>query len=185
MAGVDVAGPSSKAKKTGLRRPKRRVAVRIDMTPMVDIAFLLLIFYMVTTLFSAPKAMEISLPPDKSKEVPVKESHLLFLRVTDNGALYENFGLKDVPEPLRLDSLRSFLVDHIKKEPDIVIFIKIDKEAKYSLMVDIIDEIQVMESRMKETNPDFSARFSIAPLDDFDRKVLAKVLGTQEAPSGS
>jgi biopolymer transport protein ExbD len=184
MAGVDLQGPS-RAKKTGLRRPKRRVAVRIDMTPMVDIAFLLLIFYMVTTLFSAPKAMEISLPPDKNKEVPVKESHLLFLRVTDQGTLYENFGLKEVPEPLTLDSLRNFLFEHIKKEPDIVIFVKIDKEARYSLMVDIIDEVQVMESKMKLINPEFSSRFSVAALDDFDRKALAKVLGTTEAPSGS
>lgn len=184
MAGVDLEGPS-RAKKTGLRRPKRRVGVRIDMTPMVDIAFLLLIFYMVTTLFSAPKAMEISLPPDKTKEVPVKESHLLFLRVTDQEALYQNFGIKETPQPLPLDSLRNFLFDHIKEEPDIVIFVKIDKEAKYSLMVDIIDEIQVMESKMKQINPDFSSRFSIAALDDFDRKALSKVLGTTEVSGGS
>ncbi len=184
MAGVDLEGPS-RAKKTGLRRPKRRVGVRIDMTPMVDIAFLLLIFYMVTTLFSAPKAMEISLPPDKTKEVPVKESHLLFLRVTADGALYKNFGIKTTPEPLPYDSLRSFLWENIKENPDIVMFVKIDKEAKYSIMVDIIDEIQVVESRMKQINPEFSSRFSIAALDDFDRKALAKVLGTTEAPSGS
>src|SRR4030066_484421 len=107
MAGVDLEGPR-RAKKTGLRRPKRRVGIRIDMTPMVDIAFLLLIFYMVTTLFSAPKAMEISLPPDKETEVKVKESHLLFLRVTADGALYQNFGIREVPEELPYDSLRSF-----------------------------------------------------------------------------
>ncbi|OGC94240.1 MAG: hypothetical protein A2142_00095 [candidate division Zixibacteria bacterium RBG_16_48_11] len=175
MAGVDLEGPS-RAKKTGLRRPKRRIGVRIDMTPMVDIAFLLLIFYMVTTLFSAPKAMEISLPPDKTKEIPVKESHLLFLRVTADGKMYENFGLKDPPELLPVDSLRLFLLEEIKEHPDMVMFIKIDKDAKYSIMVDIIDEIQVIESRMQETNPEYSSRFSIALLDDFDQKALAKIL---------
>ncbi|OGC77013.1 MAG: hypothetical protein A2Z27_01180 [candidate division Zixibacteria bacterium RBG_16_50_21] len=180
MAGVDLGGPSPRGKKTGLRRPKRRVGIRIDMTPMVDIAFLLLIFYMVTTLFSAPKAMEISLPPDKETEVEVKESHLLFLRVTADGTLYENFGLRDQPEKLPYDSLRSFLFREISEEPDLVTFVKIDKDAKYSTMVRLIDELQVVESKMQQKNPDYSSRFSIALLDDFDKKVLAKFLGTQE-----
>ena len=37
-------------------KKKRRVAIRLDMTPMVDIAFLLLIFYMATTQFKPPEA---------------------------------------------------------------------------------------------------------------------------------
>ena len=60
MAG-EVAERAPKGAKKGLRRPKRRIAIRIDMTPMVDIAFLLLIFYMVTTVFSMPQAMEIKI----------------------------------------------------------------------------------------------------------------------------
>jgi biopolymer transport protein ExbD len=184
MAGVDLEGPS-RAKKTGLRRPKRRIAVRIDMTPMVDIAFLLLIFYMVTTLFSAPKAMEISLPPDKEKEVEIKESNLLFLRVTSEGKIYHNFGIKGTPELIKLDSLRAFLFEKTKQKPDdIVLFVKMDKEAKYSTMVDIIDEIQVVESKMKETLPDFSSRFSIDTLDNFDRKALSNVLRAAEVSGG-
>jgi biopolymer transport protein ExbD len=62
MAG-DVVERAPKGGKKGLRRPKRRISIRIDMTPMVDIAFLLLIFYMVSTVFSMPQAMEINLPP--------------------------------------------------------------------------------------------------------------------------
>ena len=55
---------------SGFRRPKRRISIRIDMTPMVDIAFLLLIFYMVSTVFAMPQAMEINLPPaDQEQEV--------------------------------------------------------------------------------------------------------------------
>ena len=61
MAGA-VVERSKPTKGGGLRRPRRRIAIRIDMTPMVDIAFLLLIFYMVTTVFSMPQAMEINLP---------------------------------------------------------------------------------------------------------------------------
>lgn len=176
MADVDLRGPS-KHKKTGLRRPRRRVGVRVDMTPMVDIAFLLLIFYMVTTLFSAPKAMEISLPPDKKTEVEIQESNLLFLRVDKDSKIYRNFGIKGAPEPIPLDSLRTFLYEKNIELPKMVTFIKIDKDAKYHVMVDIIDEIQIVESKLKEKNPEFSYRFSVASMDEFDKKQMERVLG--------
>jgi biopolymer transport protein ExbD len=65
MGSVDLGSDKPSGKKKGLKRPKRRISIRIDMTPMVDIAFLLLIFYMVSTIFSEPQAMEINLPPSK------------------------------------------------------------------------------------------------------------------------
>jgi biopolymer transport protein ExbD len=48
--------------------------VRIDMTPMVDVAFLLLIFFMVTTVFRTPQALEINLPPDRTRSQRQRES---------------------------------------------------------------------------------------------------------------
>ena len=72
--GGAVAERAPKPGEKGLRRPKRRISIRIDMTPMVHIAFLLLIFYMVSTVFSMPQAMEINLPPiDQEEEVEIKE----------------------------------------------------------------------------------------------------------------
>ena len=60
---------------------KRRVGIRIDMTPMVDVAFLLLIFFMVTTVFRTPQALEINLPPDEKTQVQVAESKVVTVRV--------------------------------------------------------------------------------------------------------
>src|SRR6185295_2061357 len=80
----------SKGKKKGHGRPKRRVGVRIDMTPMVDVAFLLLIFFMVTTVFRTPQALEINLPPDKDVQVEVAESKVLNIRVLpDNRIVFK------------------------------------------------------------------------------------------------
>src|SRR5574341_1260979 len=136
MAGVDLASGRPQGKKTAtLRRPKRRVGIRIDMTPMVDIAFLLLIFYMVTTIFMQPQAMEISLPPDKEKSVPIKESNLLIFRVDEDGTVYKNFG-KEKPEVFSLDTLRAYLIKENQEKPKLTTFVKIHKEAKYSIMVE-------------------------------------------------
>src|ERR1700741_3774819 len=84
MGAVDTPERSSKGKKKkgfGFGRPKRRVGIRIDMTPMVDVAFLLLIFFMVTTVFRTPQALEINLPPDEKAQVQVAQSKVVTVRV--------------------------------------------------------------------------------------------------------
>src|SRR3989304_1608505 len=117
MAG-EVVERGKPGKKKALRRPKRRVSIRIDMTPMVDIAFLLLIFYMVTTVFAMPQAMEINLPPKEQKEdIEVKESNLLSLRVDEAGRYWWNLktptpeNLPILIPPLRIDDSLGYVLN--------------------------------------------------------------------------
>jgi len=176
MGAVDVGGGAPRQKKgTGLRRPKRRIAIRIDMTPMVDIAFLLLIFYMVTTVFSQPQAMEVNLPPTDTA-VPIAESRLLTLRIDADENLWWNMA-REAPQPIPFDSLRGLLVERNNSQPKLVTLVKIDKDARYFKMVDVIDEIQIVERQIKEARPDFSYRFSLSPFSEYDRRQMAEVRG--------
>jgi biopolymer transport protein ExbD len=176
MGAVDVGGGAPKKKKgTGLRRPKRRIAIRIDMTPMVDIAFLLLIFYMVTTVFSQPQAMEVNLPPTDI-QVPVAESRLLTLLIDADENLWWNMA-REAPEPIPFDSLRGLLLERNISQPKLVTLVKIDKDARYFKMVDVIDEIQIVEKQIKESKPDFSYRFSLSPFSEYDKRRMAEVTG--------
>jgi len=177
MGAVDVAGPSSRGKKKGLRRPKKRISIRLDMTPMVDIAFLLLIFYMVSTVFSEPQAMEINLPPET--EVPVKESRVLTLRVDEYNNLYWNLSQED-PQPIPFDSLAAILIDENLKTAGLITLVKIHKLAHYAKMVDIIDEIEFIENSFKQKKPEFSYRFSMAPWTKGDQKAIERVRATLE-----
>jgi len=69
---------------------KRRVAIRIDMTPMVDIAFLLLIFYMATTQFKPPEARAVTLPESHSQiELPDKD--VINITVTKYDSIYVDY----------------------------------------------------------------------------------------------
>src|SRR5512145_1767689 len=90
MGAVDAPQTRSSGKKKGkgFHRPKRRVGIRIDMTPMVDVAFLLLIFFMVTTVFRTPQALEINLPPDDNVKIEVAESKVLNIRVMPDDRAY-------------------------------------------------------------------------------------------------
>lgn len=161
MAG-EVVQREAKGKK-GLRRQKRRIAIRIDMTPMVDIAFLLLIFYMVSTVFSMPQAMEINLPPiEQEQDIEVKESNLLTIRVDGEGRFWWNLKTptpENLPQllppdpnrpdtiPYRLwtDTLRGLLVAENRANPKLNTLVLINKKASYADMVNILDEIDLIE----------------------------------------
>lgn len=162
MAGA-VAERAAKPGKKGLRRPKRRISIRIDMTPMVDIAFLLLIFYMVSTVFAMPQAMEINLPPaDLDEPVEIKESNLLTVRVDSEGRFWWNMKAA-TPENLPLllpthpetpdtvvyefnaDTLRGLLLKLNRENSSLSTLVLIHRKASYKDMVNILDEIDVIE----------------------------------------
>lgn len=163
MAG-DVAQREPKGKSKGLRRPKRRISIRIDMTPMVDIAFLLLIFYMVSTVFAMPQAMEINLPPkeDVPIEIEVKESNLLTVHVDSNGRYWwhkAQVTATNLPQLIpsspnkpdsvaymfNSDSTRNLLINLNRENPKLNTLILIHRDADYADLVNMLDEIDVLE----------------------------------------
>lgn len=197
MGAVDLGAPKGGEKKKGLRRPKRRLGVRIDMTPMVDIAFLLLIFYMVSTIFAEPQAMEINLPPKEAEETEIKtkESELLTLRVDAKDRIFWSIGTQ-TPDTVSLARLPVFLQDKVREIPGVITVVKIHKDAHYSRMVDLLDRIEVVEYRFRDAQKvakergqlsqdekEFSYRFSMAPWTRLDTKMIAEATGEGEAPA--
>jgi len=143
MGAVDTPQRESRGAKKGkgIHRPKRRIGIRIDMTPMVDIAFLLLIFFMVTTVFRTPQALEINLPPDKDVKVDVAESKVLSVRVLPDDRAYFKRGTDPWARSSMNDLSKVFKA--YKGNKELVVVIKIDRECKFSGMVDIIDELDL------------------------------------------
>lgn len=100
----------------GKKRPKKHGS-HIDMTPMVDLACLLLTFFMLTTAFSKPKVMEIVLPEkidkekDKVVEQKIDDSKVLNILLA-NGKVYWYNGL---PKPGTILNTSDFSKDGIRK----------------------------------------------------------------------
>jgi len=69
------------------RKPKRRVGIAIDMTPMVDIAFLLLIFYMTTTQFKPPEKQQVTLPTSES-QFKIPQSDIINITVNKQDQIF-------------------------------------------------------------------------------------------------
>jgi biopolymer transport protein ExbD len=164
MAGAGEIGPSGEQRKGRTRRRMKRVGIRMDMTPMVDIAFLLLTFFMLTTVFSAPQTMEIAMPP-KDVKVEVAESNLLTLRVLEDGSIFWNLGVEP-PQKVEFKDLHTLLVERNAANPKLINVVKVDRKAKYHNMVDIMDELQLSNV----------GRFSLIPMSESDVKAVQKAL---------
>lgn len=144
MAGADVAAPKAQPKKGAKKhKTKKRVAVRIDMTPMVDVAFLLLIFFMVTTVFRTPQALEINLPPDNDTPAQIAESKVLQLRVLGDDRIFWKRGAKEDPWSRTVAASMKDVLKPLAGNSELVVLIKIDREARFDNMVTIIDQLDI------------------------------------------
>src|SRR5262245_28601452 len=81
---------SGKGKHKKVRAKKS--STHIDMTPMVDLAFLLLTFFMLTTTFSKPKTMEINMPVKDKPEVETKVNNAVTILLGDKDRIFWYFG---------------------------------------------------------------------------------------------
>jgi len=129
---------------------------------MVDIAFLLLTFFMLTSVFSRPQTMEINLPPEETT-VEVAESNLLTLRVDSTGGIYWNVGT-ELPKQVTFKGLRPLLLERNKNNPKLITLIKVDREGTYDMMVNIMDELNLANI----------TRFSLAPMMPGDKALIKK-----------
>jgi biopolymer transport protein ExbD len=172
MGAVDVGGGGQRQKKGSRRRPKRRGGIRIDMTPMVDVAFLLLIFFMVTTVFRRPQALELTLPSEKA-DIEVPEQNVLSIRVTSGGQLYHNIGL-ETPQTVDLPQLHEVVAGHRALNPALCAVVKIDRKAPYHWMVDVLDEVTLGNL----------TRYSLAPYTLDDSLAVAGEVAPAPAPEG-
>jgi biopolymer transport protein ExbD len=120
--------------------------VNVDMNPMVDLAFLLLTFFMLATTFSKPQAMEILVPAKAKdtaevKETPVKESKTMSLILRENEIVWYR-GITE-PETFEIDyqesELLKILADANSNTTELVVLIKPLSSNEYEDLVLVLD----------------------------------------------
>ncbi|HEV8128578.1 MAG TPA: biopolymer transporter ExbD [Candidatus Eisenbacteria bacterium] len=118
----------------------KRVPIRIDMTPMVDVAFLLLIFFMSTSQFDPPQKIPISIP-DSHSNLKVPESDVLILGISKDNQLLWQLG-KNPQQFTDLASLPQLVLDQRRRNPRLRVAIKSDKDSNYGTMEDVMKIMQ-------------------------------------------
>ncbi|MCU0323285.1 MAG: biopolymer transporter ExbD [Chitinophagaceae bacterium] len=157
MAEMDTSSGGGHKKGTGVKKSKKQ-STRVDLTPMVDLGFLLITFFIFTTTMSQPTAMRLFLPKDTEKpeeQNKAKESGALtiLLGKDDHIFYYEgilntenastnfksaNFGSGE-------DGIRNIILRKkaSTNEKDLVIVIKPSDECNYKNVIDMLDEMTI------------------------------------------
>ena len=118
----------------------RRNKVNIDMTPMVDVAFLLLIFFMSTTQFKPPEQVAVNLPLSSS-EIHVPETGTIILSVNSTGQMFISSETgRDIQE-LAPDNVLDAIVTWRGRNPGSVVVVKGDRDASFGAMADLMDAL--------------------------------------------
>ena len=151
---AELGGGGGGGHKKGGKVRSKKASTRIDMTPMVDLAFLLLTFFVLTSTLNKPQTMELTLPekPKEEEDIPeVNEKNVLTLVLGENDKVYWYMGITD-PEVIRTDfsdkGIRKVLFQKKAELPKLVVLIKAMDTAKYRNMVDILDEMNITSTRI-------------------------------------
>jgi biopolymer transport protein ExbD len=173
MAEMDTSSGGGHKKGPGVKKGKK-LSTRIDLTPMVDLGFLLITFFMFTTTLAKPKTMEINMPykdknlqdEDKNK---VKNSVALTVLLSKNHRVYYYEGIGDDPNKApdlkattfaQKNGIRDEIiskkksVDELKRsgaltaKDELTVLIKPDTTSTYNDLVNMLDEMNINDVRV-------------------------------------
>ena len=156
MAEMDTSSGGGHKKGPGVKKPKK-LSTRVDLTPMVDLGFLLITFFVFTTTMSKPTAMHMNEPKDDpDNQLKVKESAVMTILLGKadqvyyyNGTLtgdnasqiFKSTNFKEIRQII-LDK-RNAVPDGDKSKSDLMFIIKADKLSKFKNAINILDEMQI------------------------------------------
>jgi biopolymer transport protein ExbD len=144
MAELDTSGSQKKGR--GGRRSKKR-STRVDLTPMVDLGFLLITFFIFTTEMTKPSVMKLILPKElNDHDIPEPRSAVITLLPAKNNRIYYYEG--DDPGKLQTADFHSIRTVILNKKGHtdpkwFEVVLKPTKDANYKNAVDILDEMRI------------------------------------------
>ncbi len=171
MAEMDTSGGGHHKKGPGVKKAKK-LSTRVDLTPMVDLGFLLITFFIFTTTMSQPTAMKLNLPKDTDKpeeQNKLKESGALTLLLGKNGNVYYFEGqLADQAANMKsstMKQIRDVIINKKRSTPkdDFMVVIKPGSESTYKDVVDVLDEMTINDV----------GRYAMVDISDIEGQLVA------------
>lgn len=175
---TDIQMPEARKQKAGVHRMVKH-NLKIDMTPMVDLGFLLISFFVITAELSRPQAMNLYMPHDGSPSDAPESKSITFLTGAKNKLFYYFGEEKDAGKfnPVvqiswdektgagKIIGEKQLKLDQVKGGRDeMVVIIKPGKESSYKNVVDLLDEMTIHNVK----------RYAIVRPGDKDARLLEK-----------
>ncbi|MCA9737935.1 MAG: biopolymer transporter ExbD [Gemmatimonadota bacterium] len=124
-----------------MMRKKSKVSDEVPTSSMADIAFLLLIFFLVTTVFPRDKGLPVVLP-EAQEQVQVSQKNIMHLIVQPNGLVEVKRGESQQTQQVRPEQLEAMWRLEVTNNPNLIAAVKTHPDAPYRFMVDVLDALQ-------------------------------------------
>ncbi|MEO6252882.1 MAG: biopolymer transporter ExbD [Ferruginibacter sp.] len=151
MAEMDTSSGGGHKKGPGVKKSKK-LSTRVDLTPMVDLGFLLLTFFVFTTTMAQSTAMPMNEPKDDpNQQLKVKNSGAMTILLGKGNQVYYYYG-QLMPETISQDfkstnfkGIRALILEKKKSTPidDLMYIIKSDEKSTFKNAIDILDEMTI------------------------------------------
>jgi biopolymer transport protein ExbD len=135
-----------------IKKRASRVSPEIPTASMADIAFLLIVFFLVTTTMNQDKGLSLHLPPvGETKEVKSKNILNVWINARDQVAFFENDQLTPVP----FAEFKTQIESRLRENDKLIISLKAERGATYRSFVDVLDELKLAGStKISIANPE-------------------------------
>ncbi len=118
------------------------VSDEIPTSSMADIAFLLIIYFMVTTTFAATRGLDFSLPKEDDSQPLVEKEESVLIEIQPGGVLLVD--QKQMP----LSEILEYLKPKLERNPMKPVIIRPNENSEYGFMVDVFDELRQAENKI-------------------------------------
>lgn len=139
-----------------LNQKKSKVSDEIPTASMADIAFLLLIFFLVTTVFPKDKGLEVVLP-EEGEQVEVSQNNILHLIINPDGIVDVKRGESTSVQRMGPDAIEALWRQEVTANPNLIAAVKTHPDAPHRFMIDVLDSLQLAGA----------VRISLQMLEDF------------------
>jgi biopolymer transport protein ExbD len=132
-----------------LTKPRRTKMQEVNSSSMSDIAFLLLVFFLVTTTISLDKGISLILPAE-GNEMEVNKNNIVNVLINDQGKVL--FGDK----PTAIKDIKRKAIDRINANQNIIFSVLTTKRTKYKFYIEVLDQLkQAGASKISIANPNY------------------------------
>jgi len=151
---------SSAGDKNGSKVRSKKASTRIDLTAMVDLAFLLITFFILTTTLQKPETMDLTMPDKGDSHTPFPESRTMTILLGSDNKLEWYIGLPE--KPLTAPSIDNFGKSGIRKVlleqsakikqaqgKGMMVLIKPSNKSNYNNVVTIMDELNIVNNQTR------------------------------------
>jgi biopolymer transport protein ExbD len=119
-----------------MRIARRQVDAEIPTASMADVAFLLIIFFLVASFYSVTRGIQFSLPKHDEAALTAEPEAAVLIEIAANGALTVD------GRPMPLDSLPDYIAPKLQRNPEKSVILQTSLDAPYQAMTDVFDELR-------------------------------------------